>query len=350
MEREKHTALLWGLLYSALNDSPAAKPTIGTLSDDEWRDLIALARFNRVSALCCHAASLLDSEQRPARGEWLQWVAFRDIVEQKANVRNGVAHELTMRMRQHGIETLVLKGPRLAACYPHPELREYDDLDFYHFGRGREADSVASMVLGLNVCTDDPHHSTYAYHGVTIENHHTFCHNRHAPSNDDYEALLKRLVPSATFDALYLLRHMASHFAASHATVKSICDWAMFVRSKGADVDWTTVGRAVRQSGMQRFVSAIQLIAVARLGAEALIPIEAVDNEVAQRIENDMVYGEFAESTHPQAGLRRAWWKWRRYRANRWKRQLVYRDAEIVMLLRGIGHHLSKPRQITHKH
>lgn len=345
----RYTDILWMLLRGALEEK-AADLSDYRLDHDDWKEIISLARFNRVSALCSYSVSLLDESQRPPRSLWLPWVANQSIIAQKSIHSNQVAHELSTLLQQHGIETLVLKGPRLAACFPHPELREYDDLDFFHLGHESEADRVATEILGVAVNTDDPHHSTYTYKGVTIENHYTFFHNRHAPSNDDYEALLRQYVPSATFDALYLLRHTSSHFAASHATVKNICDWAMFVRTKGNDVDWGFVGHSVRQSGMEPFVAAMQQIAVERLGAAAAIPVANISKALQQRVENEMTYGEFGQPSHPQSGWRRAWWKWRRYCANRWKRRLVYRDAEIIMLLRGIVSHLKHPGKITHKH
>ena len=320
-------------------------------SDDDWRQLIALARFNRVSALCCYAVAQLPREQQPSRKLWLPWVAFQDIVAGKARHKSSVAYELVTLLRQHNIDTVVLKGPRLAACYPHPELREYDDIDVYHPGKQREADEVMRQTLGLTVNTDDPHHSTYTFKGVTVENHCSFAHNWHVPSNKEYEELLIRHVPSATFDALHLLRHTASHFAASHATVKTLCDWAMFVRKHRDEVDWDEVARQTQRFGMHRFVAAMQHIVDERLH---IAPIAQLDADIApalvERVCDDMLYGEFAQPSHPKAGLSRTAWKWRRYCANRWKRRLVYRDPEIAILLRSLVGHLQHPRNLTHKH
>ena len=339
------------MLRSALTDTPCDGSALAGLTDDDWRQLIALARFNRVLALCSHAVAQLPREQQPPRKLWLPWVASQDIVTQKALHKNRVAHELVTLLQQHDIDTVVLKGPRLAACYPHPELREYDDIDVFHPGKQREADEVVRQTLRLTVNTDDPHHSTYTFQGVTVENHCSFAHNWHVPSNSDYETLLLRHVPSATFDALYLLRHTASHFAASHATVKSLCDWAMFVRKHRDEVDWDEVARQTRRFGMAPFVAALQRIVNEQLH---IAPIAQLDIDIAptlaERVCHDMLHGEFAQPSHPKAGLSRTVWKWRRYRANRWKRRLVYRDPEIAILLRGLVGHLRQPRNLTHKH
>lgn len=339
------------LLRSSLTDTPCDGSLLAGLSDDDWREIIALARFNRVSALCSHALSLLPREQQPPRKLWLPWVASQDIIAQKARHKNHVARELVTLMRQHGIDTVVLKGPRLAACYPHPELREYDDIDVYHPNGPRKADEVVRQTLGLTVNTDDPHHSTYIFKEVTVENHYTFAHNWNMPSNSDYEALLLQQGPSPTFNALYMLRHTASHFAASHAPLKNLCDWAMFVRKHRTEVDWDEVGRQMRRFGMERFVAAIQRIVSEKLHIEPVAQLDAdITPALVKRVCDDMTYGEFAQPSHPKSGLSRTRWKWRRYRANRWKRQLVYRDPEIAILLRGFASHLHHPRNLTHKH
>ncbi|KWW29772.1 MAG: hypothetical protein AUK63_922 [bacterium P3] len=343
--------ILWHLLRSALHVAPHGSQPQHPPDADGWLRLVELARQNRVSALCSHAAGLLPEGLRPPRTLWLQWLAMQSMVEQKARHKNSVAHELTAIMKQQGIDTLVLKGPRLASCYPHPELREYDDVDVYHFGRHRDADRVAEEVLGLAVNTDDPHHSVYTYRGVTVENHYTFAHNSHAPSNARLEQRLHELAPSATFDALFLLRHTASHFAASHATLKSVCDWAMWVRTYRVSVDWAEVRRQVQRCGMAPFAASLQRIASEELNMEPVAALDSpVDKALVERMHRDLAYGEFARPNHRREGLSRMVWKWRRYHANRWKRRMVYRDAESIMLLRGIGSHLLYPRHIGHKH
>lgn len=341
--------ILWQLLHSSLDGKPAPLP-IGSRDYDKWKKIIDLAQYNCVGALCSHAVSLLDPLQRPPRSLWLPWIAQQHIVAQRSQHHHRVAHELTDIMHQHGIDTLILKGPKIAAYYPHPELREYNDLDVYHGRWSHEADQVVAKHLGLHIDTSDPHHSTYTFHGIAIENHHTFAHNQNAPSNKDYEALLLHHIPSATFEALYMLRHTASHFAASHATVKSIYDWAAFVRTRGSDVDWRAVGDAVRQSGMEPFVAAIQQLVAERLDVDITIPINSIDSTRMHRIEYEMTYGEFRQPTHVRSGWSRAYWKWSRYRANKWKRRIVYSDSEAIMLLRGIARHIRQPFNITHKH
>lgn len=344
--------IVWQLLYSALTGLPVADRLLDDCSDEDWQQVFDLARTNRVTALCSQMVSGLPTDRRPSRILWLRWLGLHGLVEQQGRHKNQVAHELCDHMRQHGIETVVLKGPRLAACYPNPALREYDDLDLYHLGRHREADQVVREILQTEVNTSDPHHSTYCYRGVNVENHYTFIHNRHAPSMLRTEQILHDWAPSADFDALYLLCHAASHFAASRITLRHACDWSAFVRRHHDAVDWGRIQQQLKQTGMMPFAATLHRIAVERLGAPVIDEMEgpAANDSLTARIVNDLTYGEFGQPSHPRSGIFRAAWKWRRYQANRWKRQIVYRDSEAVMLLRGVADNLRHPGRITRKH
>jgi hypothetical protein len=79
---------------------------------------------------------------------------------------------------------------------------------------------------------------------------------------------------------------------------------------------------------------------------EAYIPVVTRRRDIEQRILRDILSPEFSEK-QPEGGVVRVvWYKWRRWWANRWKHQLVYRDSLTTTLLTQVRSHLLKPTTI----
>lgn len=333
---------IFGLIRSTLNGCMAELPR-----QIDWPRLFSLLQQNHVAALASEAFEHLAQEQKPPRSMLIPWLSEREKAAAWYHHQLEVQREIEALMHQHGIETLALKGTRLAQLYPLPELREFSDLDLYFYHRHDEADALAEQHLGVTVSNDAHHHSKYDYRGVTIESHYDFVNAHYPPSNRRYEALLKTEAPSPTFEVLFLLRHMAGHFAASRITLRDLVDWHLLSTAHRTTADWDKVSISVTESGMADFAEATNTIVHNRFGTDNPLPHNA-DSTLVERIENDTLYGNLAE--HKEENLQRLAWKLRRYRANRWKHRLTYRhDSPLRLFIASLGAHAAKPRSILHK-
>ena len=333
---------IFGLLRSALNGGKAELPR-----QIDWYRLFTLLQQNHVAALASEAFDHLEQEQKPPRSVLIPWLSEREKAAARYRHQLDVQHEIKALMHRHGIDTLALKGTRLAQHYPLPELREFSDLDIYFYHRHDEADALAEKHLGVTVSNDAHHHSKYDYRGVTIESHYDLVNAHYPPSNRRYEALLKAEAPSPTFEVLFLLRHMAGHFAASRITLRDLVDWHLLSTAHRTAADWDKVDTSVTESGMADFAEALNTIVHNRFGTDNPLPRNA-DSTLVERIENDIIYGNLTE--HKEETLRRLAWKLRRYRTNRWKHRLVYQhDPAWRLFLASLTAHAAKPRSILHK-
>ena len=338
--------VLFGLLRSALTGEPAEVPA-GT----DWQRLFQLLQQNHVAALASEAFSHLPHEQKPPRNVLIPWLSEREKAAAWYRHQLDVQQEIEHLMQQHGIKTMALKGTTLAQLYPQPDLREFSDLDLYFYDRHHEADELAKQHLGVSISDDAHHHTKYNYRDVTIESHYDLINSHYPPSNQRFEVQLKELAIThsqlPTFEILFLLRHMAGHFAASRITLRDLADWHFLATAHRDTADWGTVSSAVEESGMQGFVAAINAIAARRLGTDTPLP-RSSDHALTDRIENETLYGSLDE--HHDENLQRLAWKLKRYRANRWKHRLVYgHDPAWRLLLASITSHAAKPRSILHK-
>lgn len=332
------------LLKSALNGTT---PEIEPMEASRWWSLFRLLQQNHVAALASEAFAHM--EQKPPREVFIPWLGERQKAKNWYHHQCEVQAEIIDLMQCNGIETLVLKGTRLAQLYPQPELREFGDLDLYFYDRHDEADALAAHKLRVMVTNEVHHHSKYNYRGVTVESHYDFI-NSHTPhSNRHFEALLKELVPSSTFEVLFLLRHMAGHFYASRITLRDVVDWHLLKKAIGTSVDWNKVSEAVEESGMTDFMNILNAIAEQRLGHPLTSSLSLSASQ--SLVEKDIVYGsDLLRGEKDIDGLSRLGWKIRRYRANRWKQPLVYaHDSRFSLLLTSLTSHALKPHSILHK-
>ena len=346
----KEIDIVFRLVRGALDGTV---PEVGQMDAHRWWRLFRLMQQNHVAAMTADTMAALEVPREVK----IPWLAERDKAERWHRYQEEVQQEIVGIMKQHGIETLVLKGTHTAQYYPKPELREFGDLDLYFFDRHDEADKVAAEVLKVTVSNEAHHHSKYNYRGVTVESHYDFVNSHYPPSNRHYESLLKELVGTkeslstfhfslSTFEILFLLRHMAGHFAASRITLRDLVDWTLTCRAQHDKVDWNLVDKTIREFGMTEFAAALNSIASQRFGIQ--MPTLSYDHPATlSRIEKDIIYGSMDDCEGD--GISRMVWKMRRWEALKWKRKMVYNDSNFRLWFASLTAHAAKPRSITHK-
>lgn len=338
--------ILFRLIRSALDGQP---PYLGTtpIAASQWWTLFRLAQRGHVAALTSMAVADMDVPREVK----IPWLAEREKAASWYRYQQEVQQEVLRVMERRQIDTIVLKGSTLAQYYPQPEMRQFGDIDLYFYARHDEADEVARRELGVDILDNSYHHTKYDLRGVTIESHRDFLNRRYPRSNRSIDTTLKKMAPSANFEVLYLMRHLAGHFAAGRITLRDITDLYLTCRTHHSDINWPVLQDAVKRSGMLPFVAAISTIIERRFEYRLPItfPVYIIGNDTANQVEYDIVYGSrYSDDSHAD-GPARLSWKVRRWFANRWKRRLVYNDSELSLLLASLTSHIGKPRSILHK-
>ncbi|MBR4505685.1 MAG: nucleotidyltransferase family protein [Bacteroidales bacterium] len=336
--------LAYNLLRAAIDGQA---PLLGTrpIEASMWWNLFRLMQQNHVAAMTADTVAALDVPREVK----IPWLSERDKAARWHRYQREVQQEIADTMSRNGIDTLVLKGTHTAQYYPVPELREFGDLDLYFYNRHDEADRVAQKSLRVIVSNEAHHHSKYDYRGVTVESHYDFINVHYPPSNRRYEAMLKELAPSPTFEVLFLLRHMAGHFAAARITLRDLVDWTLTCRALNDKVDWGRVQDIATEYGMSSFVRALSLVAEHQLGIPMPLQLSNGPDDIADRdlFERDIVYGSVDD--HAADGVGRLGWKFRRWNVLAWKRRMVYSDSSASLWLASLTSHTMKPQSFLHK-
>lgn len=339
----------------------------------DWDAVIKLAAAQGVLAICWDGlqASIkqqqIPAELQPSRDTLLRWAANIDSIERAYAKQKAAIRKLATFYSRNGFEMMLMKGYGLSLSYPTPEHRPCGDIDIWLYGRQQEADELLHKMHGVSINEDKHHHTTFTVNGILVENHYDFINVHSHASNVEIERELKRLavapeskqidvegtpitLPAPDFNALFLLKHMAAHFAAIEIGFRHICDWAVFVRAYGDKVDWDLLKTTATRFNMHRFLGAVNRLCVDRLGIDESMcgGFVGEDRALAERILNDILAPEFGEQQPKGNPVKVVWFKWRRWWVNRWKHRLVYRDSLGATFVHQVIAHLRKPKSIWH--
>lgn len=254
-----------------------------SLTSDEWRELYRLSVVNGVTAVMFDFVRQLPKSEAPDKALLMEWLSAATAVEQTMRRMQVTAEEFAEAMEKREIPVVVLKGMAFAQYYPNPLLRECGDLDCYMMGKKKEGD-LAALELGGTMEEAGYKHSHLIYKGLTIENHRFFTDFDNTPTGMLTEQVLGELIqegqiylgdsklscPSANFNALFLLKHAQGHFIDEGIRMRHVLDWALFLREKQEEVDWSKVLPMLEVTHTAQFAGVMTAIAVRYLRIEVL--------------------------------------------------------------------------------
>lgn len=337
-----------------------------------------------IAAVAWDYIQQMDAEDKLALGsqplskaEQIKWMVTIEQIEHKYEHQKSAIAKLAKFFAQHGIKMMILKGYGLSLNYPVPNHRQCSDVDIWlfeerctehgrveRFGVQQKADKLLHEHYNVSIDEGKHHHTVFYIDGVMIENHYDFLNIHSHLSNREIEAKLWQLtsqpmelvevdgaevyLPSPDFHALFMLRHSVSHFAAERISIRHLLDWKFFVERYSKKIDWDSLYAFAKQMNMHRFLSAMNVICQVKLGlSKDSIPKQEYDSKLAERVWNEILQPEFAESRPYNVGYLRSWsYMFRRWWANRWKHRIVYRESLFSTFVVQIWSHILKPRSL----
>lgn len=313
----------------------------------KWADVIEVASCQGILGICFQSIELLPVNQRPDMDNLMNCLGQVEHIKAKYQNHEKVVRMLAQFYKLHGIKMLVLKGYGLSKNYPVPEHRPTGDIDIFLYGKIDEADKLVEREKGVKVDRDNPHHSVFTVKGVTIENHRTLLDQHNHKSNIRLEQLYAELIaedegvqigdniytPSATLNAIYLLRHAGEHFATEEITLRHVMDLGTFFQKHNQDIDWKRVLKVYKDECLSDFYNAIATICVRDFGMDAkCFNGYKHDRELADRVLEDIFKEneKLPMSTVGISGLKKVKYgiqKSIRWYKNRWKYKMVYNES-----------------------
>ena len=357
--------------------------------DTVWEELKALADAQGLSAVVLDGLNavhdsgfMVNGSSLPLEmklewiGEVLQNYELRYVQYEKA------ISALAGFYNQHGFKMMLLKGYACSLDWPKSNHRPCGDMDIWLFGEQKAADAAIAKEKGINIDDGHHHHTVFNWQGLTVENHYDFVNVYAHKTGKEQEAIFKELgnitnvndndnendnsgsntngtnitnvlvngekvyLPSPNLHALFLVRHLANHFASMEITLRQVLDWAFFVEKHTKDIDWKWLVDLLEKYHLKDFYNCINAICVGDLGFNVkMFPNVQFDPNLKEKILKDILNPEFG-SLLPKGFANRLVYKYRRWKANAWKQQLCYGENRSTEFWTSVKAHLLKPSSI----
>lgn len=218
-----------------------------------------------------------------------KWIGYGLVAEKKYAEYTQTISELSALYSSHDYQILLIKGYGLSLYYPIPVHRPTGDIDIFVTNNNlenaqSEADKIVQTKHGIRVTKSRiGHHSHLSFRGISVENHYEFSNTYYGSTRaKEFEKILQSLskkdrskikildnclfLPSPTFNALFLMWHMTSHFCTSKISMRQLCDWKQFLVVEDNNVDWNYVNEVYRDYGMEQFANAVNWVLYSYMG------------------------------------------------------------------------------------
>lgn len=329
----------------------------------DWNYVEDLAFRQGLSAVIVDGVEHLPETQRPPKEVLLQWIGnILQSYEYRYELYCKAIAEMASWYNSHGFKIMVLKGYTCSLDWPKPKHRPCGDIDIWLFGQQKEADALMTKELGVKIDNSHHHHTVFSWRDFSVENHFDFVNVFADKSSKELEKIFKELgkddsnavevngekvyLPSPNLHALFLIRHMVSHFAAAEITLRQVLDWAFFAEkhTKEVDRDWLLL--LLEQYHMKEFFNCINAICVEELGfSTSIFPYVQFSPELKDKVLEDIIEPQYP-SEEPKGFIRRINYKYRRWQGNAWKQRLCYNESRWSMFWTGIWAKILKPSSL----
>ena len=328
------------------------RPELPEMTAKEWDKMLNFASMQGILPIIIQIFDKLTVKDDQTRMVIIDWYGTAAESGTQYQMRVKTMRELSKIFEKGKIDVMFMKGATLAQLYLNPQWRVFDDIDFYLFGEFERGVKLMSEH-GIENYTF-PHHHTQAFlNDVMLENHYDFVervnHRSDVVLDDALKALAEkegRNIPAAflgddiknayvmtpTMNAVFLMRHMSTHFASETIPLRMLYDWVLFLERQGKEVDWQLVLKLYEQSGMMRFAGIIQQLVCLYLDYENKdCPIGLGKTEDAEMVWESIVNPP-EQNPHGEGSLMSYLFETKTFFANRWKHKIVYPGESFVLL------------------
>ena len=204
---------------------------------------------------------------------------------------NGFIASLYTKMRDAGIQALLVKGQGIAQCYERPMWRAAGDVDLLFDAENYEKAKTFLIPMASSVDKEDvPRmHLGMTIDSWTIELHGTLHVGLSRYTNEQIDQIQEEmfrshsfrtwnngatdiLLPGETTDVIFIITHVLQHFYRGGIGVRQICDWTRLLWTFRDSIDRTQLEQRITQMRLMTDWKSFAAFAVEYLG----MPVEAI--------------------------------------------------------------------------
>lgn len=319
-----------------------------------WQEVMHLAERQKVLALAFDGLTQ-SGYQIPDNKLLDYWSNEVAKSEQSYAYYKNVLNTFCQIFISNGLTPIILKGYGLGLNYPIPSHRGLGDIDVFLIDKNGKpsaykGDEIARNILNLSVVRHGKeHHSSFAFKGILVENHYELRGEFFkTEAEKQFLEQLKVLIvqdkqqaseiegayfPSATFNAVFLMRHMIGNLHHGLLNLRQITDWVTFWKAHNQEIDWNQVNKTLSDAELFRFSQDINNYIEKQFGF-AISNITHVN--INDRTINEISKAIFNPLKHGHTAIDRITYYYR----NRWMTKYFFNQSWIVPIIRSFIQYL----------
>ena len=256
--------------------------------DVDWAEVFQLAREQSVVGLVTEGIETLQGEHSVplVPKKWvMQFISITMRLEKRNLAMNKFVAKLVLKLRKHGINTLLLKGQEVAQSYEKPLWRACGDVDLLLSKEDYQKTKDFLLPLASH---SEPEHEYKKHFGMIIDKWVVELHGSlHCGFSSRIDRELDKLYDD-TFsggnlrtwmneevqvfvlgqenDVLYVFTHLLNHFFKGGVGIRQVCDWCRLLWSFRNSLDLSYIESRLKAMGLMSEWRAFGMYAVKYLG------------------------------------------------------------------------------------
>lgn len=279
-------------------------------SNNDWKAIADFFSRQSLDGLLPDAIVALPAHMQPTRAVKMPLIARQIQVERMNHAMNHELLTFTNELNRRAIPYILLKGQGVASVYPNPLHRVCGDIDLYVPAKYLKEVHRGLMAFGAVRETESRHHINYRANGVEWELHHKIYYFQKESRNLLFMRYVDEVMNASpyyvsiegeqvrvfnpTMNVLLLLSHIVDHFYCEGVGLRQLCDYALALHHKHAEIDRTKLLEMLDDLALTRAYRVFGYICTHYLGmpSEALM-LEPSKKEVrlAHRVMEDCLKG-----------------------------------------------------------
>jgi len=261
----------------------------GHTDSADWEKVYQLAEEQSVIGLVL--AGIERSNIKPPQELLLQWIGEVQMIEQQNKVMNDFVAQLSKRLRQNKIYSLLVKGQGVAQCYEKPLWRTSGDIDLLMDDNNYEKAKDLLIPKADEVQREDvgKKHQAIIIKDFDIELHGKMPFGLSRKADKVIEAVIEDslklggarvwaynnsdiYLPKADNDVILVFTHFLRHFFIEGVGLRQICDWCRLLWTYRRTLNYELLESRLKKAGLMSEWQAFGVLAVDYLG----MPFEAL--------------------------------------------------------------------------
>ena len=278
-------------------------------SRDEWEELFKTTGKHSLLGVTFPVIDALHDQIDVPLGVYSRWAMAAENIGQKNLVHREACRKLYGYFLENGFRSCIFKGQAAARLYPRPELRQSGGIDIWLDGERKDVVEFLRARFPLKKILYI-HVDVQMLKGISVEVHFTPSWVNNPFRNRRMQRLFKEMapeqfsnyneglgcaIPTARFDAVYMITHIYRHVLSEGIGFRQLLDYYYVLRQLPAPVR-ETVLKDLEYLGFTRFSAGVMYVLSTVFGAPDSLLLLPPDKKMGEFLtEEIMLSGNFGK-------------------------------------------------------